>query len=293
MHAATLVLTAQLVLVSIEFSAHALTPPPPSIDVVLNFDFNTAKGFEKSPRMLGGDFGNTPEFVLGQGKTATMNLTFTAYKETDFIKENDTAQILSIWYGGNAANNYKGGGGYTSLPNGIVASIKPQNLTLPPDYSATVTLQISAAPNTTVRSYDMDFSFRLKTPSYIYGTTPAYNTILRIVESNTSSISTTNTTANRSTSLWSGQVVTSTTIPTITKTQTETVTSTTTQVSTITSTMMTALQTFSPTSTITTSVLGKQTADTLPYIWAVGATITTIVLAAVIVLQRRMFHFRR
>jgi len=221
--------------------------PPPSIGIDLHFDYDTARGFEKEVKTMGG-FGDTPELILGRGRTATMNLTFTAYKETDLIDENSTASISSILYGGTPPYNR----GWTtpgenSLPKGITASIiTPQNITLPPGSKETVTLQLSAAPDAAIGSYDMCFSFDFKTPSHPLGVSTCRSTVLTVVEDTPRNTITTTTTRE--------------TIQTQTVTVTQTITSTT---------------------------ITKQATEPSIYAWAVGATVVAAIFALFLLRKRK------
>ncbi len=277
--ATVLVLATQPLLVvladNLFHSAYALGPPPPSIGITFHFDSNTAKGFEKF--VLNDDNPQAPEFVLGRGRTGTMNITFTAFKETESIKENDTARIPSVWYGGSTATNfYQGGSSSKDLPNGITTSVEPQNITLAPGSKATVTLRISAAPDAEIRKYSLQFSFRFMTPSYPRGMTASDSTVLTVVEG---TAPTTITTITTTTAISTTEVTaTSYVNRTLTETFTQTITSTST------ATLSSLL-----TTTATNAI--KQAMDSSTYAWAASATIAAVVLAAVLVsLLRRTSH---
>lgn len=253
------ILVAQLLLpVNVILSAYALAPPPGKMSV-FHYDFDTANGFDKEVKMLGDDIGNTPVFVLRRGATGTMNITFTS------IEENDTVRIPSIWYAGNAATNYRDWISESiDLPNGITVSIEPQNVTLTPGSKATVTMRISAARDTEIRSYNLSFSFYEKTENGIPGSGASDGTVLTIVEG-TTPLTTTTTTS----------VTTSNVDRTVTTTSTQTSTSTsTTTLSTI----------FTST---TTTTLTERASELSTYAWAVVGAIAIAAVLALALLRRK------
>ena len=160
------------------------------------------------------------------------------------------------------------------VPLGITYKFNPSNLTLTPGSHATVTMQITAAPDTEVRSYNLSVSLEL---TGINIEQVGYSTILTIVEGNPLTANTTNTTTS------SGSVASNVTT-TITSTQIST--STMTELSTQTSTSMsiTTLSTMFTSAVTTTSM--EMVTDPSTYAWALSATVAAVVLAVVLLLQR-------
>lgn len=140
-------------------SAYALGAPPP-IRVAINIDTNTAQGFEKI------DHGayNFLEFVLARGRTGVVNVTFTSLE--DRYGENETFDMPSMWYGGVAGSNFSNWASNKDIPEGITASIEPQNITLAPGSRATVTMRITAAPDTAIRSYNLSVTYTMSTERF-------------------------------------------------------------------------------------------------------------------------------
>ncbi|MCL4437382.1 MAG: hypothetical protein M1387_11825 [Thaumarchaeota archaeon] len=286
MHVATLILAAQLLLVSCGaiYSSYALEQPTHS-DIDYYLDLDNAKGFDKVMMNPDVKYSNVPVFVLKQGTTGTFNIIFTSY-------EKQLTVYIGAWkYGGIPpwTNGWFTGGPSFRTPNGITYNFTPSNLTLAPSSHGTVTMQITAAPDTTVRSYNLSLSL------YVTGINieeTSYPTILTIVNGNTSTITTSITTNTSCTSSSINRTITSTVTSTRTVTVTSTGNSTTTMstaatpnLPTITSTSATgnALTTF--TSTVT-EISTERVTEPLVYAWAIGATAVAAVLAIVILRKR-------
>ncbi|OHE56234.1 MAG: hypothetical protein A3K61_03090 [Thaumarchaeota archaeon RBG_16_49_8] len=186
---AAFVLTAQLFVVAAIYSAYALVPPTHS-DVVFHWDLDTAKGFERVMMDPGVRFSDSPVFVLRQGTTGSLNITLTSF-------EKQITVLVGSWkYGGIPPWNSgwsAGGGPYYRTLDGITYKFNPSNLTLTPGSHATVTMQITAAPDTEVRSYNLSVSLEL---TGINIEQVGYSTILTIVEGNPLTANTTNTTTS-------------------------------------------------------------------------------------------------
>lgn len=198
---AVLVLVTQLVLASSAiYSAHALGPP--SIRVYQNWDLDTAGGFEKV--MMDASH-YTPTFVLARSTTGVINITFTTSESTPVL--------LRMWYGG--LHPYTGGwspnANMSMLPDGITYTIEPYrsgNVTVAPNANTAVRLQISAAPDTEVRKYNLFLTIIAGGGLENFG----YPTVLTIVEGTSQSTSTANptTTTTTKTAYTNQTVITST-----------------------------------------------------------------------------------
>ncbi len=285
------VLVAHLLLPAGAFvSAYALAPPP-LIDYVLHYDLDTARGFEKEAKLLSPPFGDTPEFVLGRGRTGTMNVTFTSFEK------NETIQISSFKYTGVPPWNSGWGGAsgpYARTPDGITYSVEPANVTLPPGSKATVTLRIAAAPDAAIRSYNLTFA--LEVSKETYSKQPGYSTVLTIVEGSSSTSTNTNTTnITKNTTSCINQTVTTTVMITTTTTRTVTITSSNSTTRTITTTADLSVTTSNPaTETVsttftsrTTAISTEQVAEPSIYPAAIGATAIAAVLAIVLLVRRQ------
>ena len=240
MAVAVSVLLTQILVIGVIQAAYAFYPMP-SPEVYLDLDRSSGKGFES----IGGTF-DTPVFVLKRGNTGTVSITLSS-------KENETVHV-TLSYEGDARLNYRVWSQVGNIPDGITYSIEPSgNITLAPNSSVTETIQISAAPDTAIRSYNLSLYLVLKEEGdRTIGI--GYSTTLTIVDGGSSSSSSlTNTTTSNAKS---------------------------------TTTYVTHSTTFTSTTTTTETILNELTADSSTYAWAVGATVVAAVLA-IVALRRR------
>lgn len=275
---ATLVIMFQLLSLveSASHNTYGLTGNFPAYFFDMDIETSTIRGFEKVVQHP--QHPNTPDFVLERGRTGTVNLTFTS------TEENRTVRVFSIEYGGIPPYNYGWSGSPRYLPDGITASFEPQNLTLPPRSKATVTMRISAAPDTEIRRYNLTLLYRLGETEIVQGAGAGHSTILSIVGETLQSTTNTTNTTTKITCI--NQTVTTTRTITVTSSNSTTRTITTAatpNLSATTSTPTTVSTTFTSTTTTTST---KQIADSSIYAWAIGATAVAVILA-VVALRRR------
>jgi hypothetical protein len=214
--------------------------PVPRIEVDLIFNFNTTKGFERVG-MLEPPFGGTPEFVLKQNATGTINISLVNY-------ETEESVIATLSYGGFPPFSGAWGSGKT-MADGITYVFVPSNITLSPSSETSVSLNVSAAPTTAIRSYKLSVTLNLGyTSDDIWNEASSHSTMITIVEGTSIivTIPTTNTTSY--------------------------ITQTTTYTSTIIDTETT---------------LVEWVTESFFYLWAFAATVTTAILAVFILRRSR------
>jgi hypothetical protein len=286
LHVAALILAVQLLLVSCGaiYSSYALEQPTHS-DIDYYLDLDNAKGFDKVMMNPDVKYSNVPVFVLKQGTTGTFNIIFTSY-------EKQLTVYIGAWkYGGIPpwTNGWFTGGPYFRTPDGITYNFTPSNLTLAPSSHGTVTVQITAAPDTTVRSYNLSLSL------YVTGINieeTSYPTILTIVKGNTSTTTTSTTTNATCTSTLINRTITTTVTSTRTIIVTSSNNSTSTTISTgatpnLSTTRTPTTETVSTTLTSTiTSTSTERVTDSSIYAWAIGATVIATVFAIVLLRKR-------
>ncbi len=173
----------QILVAGVIQSAYSFYPMPP-IEVSLNIDRSSAKGFE-DVRPLSPQNIDTPEFVLKRGNTGTINMTLSS-------KDNETVHV-TLSYEGSARDNYRSWSEEENIPDGITYSIEPSsNITLAPNSSVVETLRISASKDTAIRNYNLTLYLILVKGDRDEG--HGYSTSLTIIDN--ASSSTTNTTTS-------------------------------------------------------------------------------------------------
>lgn len=159
-------------------------------------------------------------------------------------------------------------------PQGVTATFNPEKMTITDfdAFSSTLTVKATAdAPQgrvtLTVRGKGVEYSrTEPNSPSSRVNLDSQADMMLNIVASYPKTTVTTTVVTTTTTTLTTGII------------QTQTVT----QIGTSTNTLATTL-----TTTITTTAITEQASDTPNYAWALSATVATIVLAAVLISQRR------
>jgi hypothetical protein len=264
MVAITSILAIQLLGGSVIHGAYALAAPA-SYTIGLQFNFDAAKGFGNIIRNT-----DAPEFLLNRGVMGLLNIDLTSYDELPVS--------ITLRFGGDAP--YVNWGFDTSLPDGIIYSLEPNTIYLAPGSSATATLRISATSDVAIKRYNISIIldvYRGAAPPHSVERQghPITLTITPDVSPPTNTTDVNTIYVNR----------------TITTTSTYTIisTSTTTQLSNVTNILTTTKSaTLTNTNTTTTtSTITKQASDPQTYAWAVTATMVAVVLATVVLLQRR------
>jgi hypothetical protein len=246
------ILVIQLFTTSVILRTYALASPVYN-NVDLKFNFDASVGFQKIVRNA-----DAPEFVLERGATGMLKIDLTSYENGPVI--------VTLRFGGD--DPFVNWGLGTSLPDGITCEIEPDVIELASHSRATATLRIEAASDISIRQYNISVILDL-----FRGAAPPHSVERQghpITLTATEDVAPTTTVTGIAT-LYVNRTITSTSIFSTTQTR----------ISVTTSSLTT---TVTSTSTVTSP---EQSADALIYVWVVGATAATAVLAVVLLLQRK------